>query len=184
LDYFILLSPIIFKEETKHNIFEIHLSKNLVLGRYMAQKFTSEEIEALESIKIGKWDIISEYNRIDWLKKGSNEEEAKIHGIVIAIIGYKARTGKEKQPYTFETKGKEKGVSITHRNQEKFVTSAEFDKIIKKMGEKYYKTVFSPAIENLYNQGYSYEEVKKAVQIPSTIGAKISLDKFLPLLPE
>ena len=150
----------------------------------MAQKFTPEEIEALESIKIGKWDIISEYNRIDWLKKGSNEEEAKIHGIVIAIIGYKARTGKEKQPYTYETKRKEKGVSITHRNKEKFVTPAEFDKIIKKIGEDNYKRVFSPAIENLYNQGYSYDEVKKAVQIPSTIGAKVSLDKFLPFLPE
>lgn len=148
----------------------------------MAQKFTSEEVEALQNIKIGKWDIISEYHRIDWLKKGSSEEEAKIHGIVIAIQGYKARMGKERQPYTFETKGKEKGVSITHRNKEKFVTTEDFDKIIKKMGEKYYKTVFSPAIQNLYKQGYSYDEVKKALQIPSTIGAKVSLDKFLPFL--
>jgi len=150
----------------------------------MAEIFTSEELEELGSIKIGKWDIISEYNRIDWLRKGNTEDEAKIHGIVIAIIGYKARTGKEKQPYKFETKGKEKGVSITHRNKEKFVTAEEFDKIVKKMGEKYYRTVFSPAIENLYNQGYSYDEVKKAVQIPSTIGAKVSLDKFLSFLPK
>ena len=149
----------------------------------MAQKFPPEEIETLQNIKIGKWDIISEYNRIDWLKKGSTEEEAKIHGIVIAIIGYKARTGKEKPAYKFEVKGKEKGVAVTHRNQEKFVTTAEFDKLMKKMGEKYYKAVFSPAIENLYDQGYSYDEVKKAVQIPSTIGAKVSLDKFLPFLP-
>ena len=150
----------------------------------MAETYTPEELEELGSIKIGKWDIISEYNRIDWLKKGNNEEEAKIHGIVIAIIGYKARTGKEKQPYKFETKGDEKGVSVTHRNKEKFVTTQEFDKIIKKMGEKYYNTVFSPAIENLYNQGYSYDDIKKAVQIPSTIGAKVTLDKFLPFLSE
>jgi len=150
----------------------------------MAEALSSEELEELKNIKIGKWDIISEYNRIDWVKKGNSEEEAKIHGIVIAIIGYKARTGKERQPYKFETKGKEKGVSVTHRNKEKFVTAQEFDKIVKKMGENYYSKVFSPAIEHLYEQGYSYDDVKKAVQIPSTIGAKVTLDKFLPFLEE
>ncbi|HUX98180.1 MAG TPA: hypothetical protein VMV49_01380 [Candidatus Deferrimicrobium sp.] len=143
---------------------------------------TSIELADLQSISIGKWDIISEYHHIDWLKKGHTEEEAKIHGIVIAIIGYRARLGKETQSYNLEKKGTEKGVSITHRNKEKWITSQEFDKIIKKMGEQYYKKVFSPAIENLYNQGYSYDEVKKAVQIPSKIGAKVTLDKFLPFL--
>ncbi|MDX1799172.1 MAG: hypothetical protein R3255_11025, partial [Candidatus Lokiarchaeia archaeon] len=68
------------------------------------------------------------------------------------------------------------------RKQEKWITTKEFDKIIKKIGDKYYKEVFSPAIENLYNKGYSYDEVKKAVDIPSKIGAKITLDKFIPYL--
>lgn len=144
--------------------------------------FNSKELEELKSIKIGKWDIISEYHRIDWLKAGYNEEEAKIHGIVIAIVGYQARLGKETQKYKLEQKGKEKGVSIVHRKQEKWITTKEFDKIIKKIGDKYYKEVFSPAIENLYNKGYSYDEVKKAVDIPSKIGAKITLDKFIPYL--
>ncbi|MFX0036954.1 MAG: hypothetical protein ACFE9I_15090 [Candidatus Hermodarchaeota archaeon] len=142
----------------------------------------SKELEEIKSINIGKWDIISEYHRIDWLKAGHNEEEAKIHGIVIAIVGYQARLGKEPQKYKLEQKGKEKGVSITHRKQEKWITTKEFDKIIKKVGEKYYESVFSPAIENLYNKGYSYDDVKKAVEIPSKIGAKITLDKFLPFL--
>ncbi|MFW9999765.1 MAG: hypothetical protein ACFE9Q_04230 [Candidatus Hodarchaeota archaeon] len=144
--------------------------------------FNSKEIEEMKLIKIGKWDIISEYHRIDWLKAGHNEEEAKIHGIVIAIVGYQARLGKEPQKYKLEQKGKEKGVSITHRKQEKWIATKEFDKIINKIGDKYYKKVFSPVIENLYNKGYSYNDVKKAVEIPSKIGAKITLDKFLPYL--
>ena len=147
-----------------------------------SKDLTSKELEEIKAINIGKWDIISEYHRIDWLKAGHNEEEAKIHGIVIAIVGYQARLGKEPQKYKLEQKGKEKGVSLTHRKQEKWITTKEFDKIIKKIGEKYYKKIFSPAIENLYIKGYSYDDVKKAVEIPSKIGAKVTLDKFLPYL--
>ncbi|MFX1498540.1 MAG: hypothetical protein ACFFBH_13515 [Promethearchaeota archaeon] len=143
---------------------------------------SSKELEEIKKIKIGKWDIISEYSRIDWLKKGHSEEEAKIHGIVIAVVGYQARLGKQVQKYQIEEKGKEKGVSLTHRKEEKWITTKDFDKIINKIGEKYYKTIFSPALENLYNEGYSYDEVKKKIDIPSKIGAKISLDKFIPFL--
>lgn len=144
--------------------------------------FTLEELDKIKSIKIGKWDIISEYSRIDWLSKGHNEEEAKIHGIVIAIVGYQARLGRQAQKYTLQQKGKEKGVSITHRKKERWITTKEFDKIIDKIGKKYYDSVFSPTIENLYNKGYSYDDIKKAVEIPSKIGAKITLEKFLPYL--
>ena len=141
--------------------------------------FNQKDLDKIKSIKVGKWDIISEYHRIDWLKKGYNEEEAKIHGIVIAIVGYQARLGKQTQKYKLEKKRKEKGVSVTHRKKERWITTKDFDEIIDKIGEKYYNSIFSPAILNLYNKGYSYDEVKKAVEIPSTIGAKVTLDKFL-----
>ncbi|MHA1296868.1 MAG: hypothetical protein ACTSRH_08160 [Promethearchaeota archaeon] len=147
-----------------------------------AINLSKDEIKQLENIKIGKWDIIAEYHRIDWLKKGYSEEEAKIHGIVIAIVGYRARMGKKATGYKIETKGKEKGVSLTHRKKEHWITTKEFDKIIKKMGENFYHKVFSPAIEKLYEKGYSYEDVKKAVEIPPKIGAKIPLSKFLKFL--
>jgi len=148
----------------------------------MELKFSEKEINEIKSIQIGKWDIISEYHRIEWLKKGYSEEEAKIHGIVIALVGYQARLGKKAQKYQVEQKGKEKGVTIMHRKKEKWVTTKDFDKIIKKIGEKYYKEVFFPAIQNLFDQGYSYDDVKKAVNIPSKIGAKVTLDKFIPFL--
>lgn len=147
-----------------------------------SQNFTEKELEEVKNIKIGKWDIISEYHRIEWLKKGHTEEEAKIHGIVIAVVGYQARLGKQAQMYKIEQKGKEKGVSLIHRQKENWITTKDFDKIIKKIGEKYYKDIFSPAIESLYLKGYTYDGVKKAVDIPSKIGAKISLEKFLPFI--
>jgi len=144
--------------------------------------FTKKELEEIKNIKVGKWDIIAEFHRIEWLKKGYSEEESKIHGIVIAVVGYQARLGKEARTYQLEQKGKEKGVSLTHREKEKWITTKDFDKIINKIGEKYYNSIFSPAIENLYNKGYSYNEVKQAVEIPPKIGAKISLEKFLNFL--
>ncbi|MFX1493209.1 MAG: hypothetical protein ACFFBZ_02900 [Promethearchaeota archaeon] len=146
------------------------------------ERFNKKELEEIKNIKVGKWDIISEFHRIEWLKKGYSEEESKIHGIVIAVVGYQARLGKEARTYQLEQKGKEKGVSLTHREKEKWITTKDFDKIINKIGEKYYNSIFSPAIENLYNKGYSYNEVKQAVEIPPKIGAKISLDKFLNFL--
>ncbi len=146
------------------------------------ERFTKKELEEIKNIQVGKWDIISEFHRIEWLKKGYSEEESKIHGIVIAVVGYQARLGKEARTYQLEQKGKEKGVSLTHREKEKWITTKDFDKIINKIGEKYYNSIFSPAIENLYNKGYSYNEVKQAVEIPPKIGAKISLEKFLNFL--
>lgn len=148
----------------------------------MEEKYSEKELNEIKSIQIGKWDIISEYHRIEWLKKGYSEEEAKIHGIVIAIVGYQARLGKKLQKYQVEQKGKEKGVSVIHRKKEKWVTTKDFDKIIKKIGDKYYKEIFSPAIQNLFDRKYSYDDVKKAVQIPSKIGAKVTLDNFIPFL--
>ncbi|MFX0025759.1 MAG: hypothetical protein ACFE8M_05030 [Candidatus Hermodarchaeota archaeon] len=146
------------------------------------ERFTKKELEEIKNIKVGKWDIISEFHRIEWLKKGYSEEESKIHGIVIAVVGYQARLGKEARTYQLEQKGKEKGVSLTHREKEKWITTKDFDKIINKIGEKYYNSIFSPAIENLFNRGYSYNEVKQAVEIPPKIGAKISLEKFLSFI--
>ena len=144
--------------------------------------FTPEEKKEIESISIGKWDIISEYHRLDWIKKGYGEEEAKIHGTVIAIVGYKARMGVSSQSLPLESKAGEQGVSVTHRKKEKWITSKEFDRIVEKIGDKYYRSVFSPAIEALYDRGCSYADVKKAVDIPPTIGAKVTLDRFLPFL--
>ncbi len=146
------------------------------------KEFTKEELEEIKTIKVGKWDIISEYSRIDWINKGHTDEESMIHGIVIAVVGYQSRLGKKGHAYTIEQKGKEKGVSMTHRGKDKWITTKDFDKIITKIGKEYYERIFSPAIKNLYEKGYSYDQVKKVVEIPSTIGAKITLDKLLPFL--
>ncbi|NHJ21386.1 MAG: hypothetical protein EAX91_10605 [Candidatus Lokiarchaeota archaeon] len=145
-------------------------------------EFSDAELEKIKRVKVGKWDIISEYHRIDWEEKGHDEEESKIHGTLIAILGYQKRTGHSPQIYEVEEHNGEKGKTVKQRGEEKWITSKEFDKIIKKIGNEFYRKIFSPAIKNLYDKGYSYDEVKKAVNIPSKIGAKVTLDNFIPFL--
>jgi hypothetical protein len=144
--------------------------------------FSEEELNDIKKIKIGKWDIIAEYHRIDWEEKGYNEEESKIHGILIAILGYQKRTGQTPHFFDVEERDGEKGKTVKQRGQEKWITSKEFNKIIDKIGKEFYESVFSPAIKNLYMKGCSYIEVKKEVNIPPKIGAKVTLDNFISFL--
>ena len=146
------------------------------------REFTEEDLEKVKQIKVGKWDIISEYHRIDWEEKGYNEEESKIHGTLIAILGYQKRTGQSPHFFDVEERNGEKGKTVKQRGSEKWITSKEFDKIVNKIGNEFYSKVFSPAIKNLYKAGYTYSEVKKKVNIPSKIGAKVTLDNFIPFL--
>ena len=154
-----------------------------LIGTTMS-KFSKLELEEIKQIKVGKWDIISEYHRIDWEEKGHNTGESKIHGTLIAILGYQKRTGQTPHFFDVEERDGEKGKTVKQHGKEKWITSKEFDKIIDKIGTKFYSNIFSPAIKNLYKNGYSYNEVKKAVDSPSKIGAKVTLDKFIPHLIE
>lgn len=147
-----------------------------------ANNFSKAELEKIKKIKIGKWDIISEYHRIDWEEKGHNEEESKIHGTLIAILGYQKRTGQSPHFFDVEERDGEKGKAVKQRGEEKWITSKEFGKVITKIGKKFYDEIFTPALKNLYKEGYSYTEVKKKVNIPSKIGAKVTLDEFIPYL--
>jgi hypothetical protein len=146
------------------------------------KEFSESELERIKRVKVGKWDIISEYHRIDWEEKGHNNEDSKIHGTLIAILGYQKRTGQSPHFFDVEERDGEKGKTVKQRGEEKWITSKEFDKIIKKIGDDNYREVFSPAIKSLYRKGFSYNEVKKAVNIPSKIGAKVTLDNFIPYL--
>ena len=146
------------------------------------KEFSEAELKEIKKIKIGKWDIISEYHRIDWEEKGHDVEESKIHGTLIAILGYQKRTGKSPHFFDVEERNGEKGKTVKQRGDEKWITSKEFDKIINKIGKEFYIKIFAPAIKKLYKEGYSYTEVKKKVNIPSKIGAKVTLNEFIPYI--
>lgn len=139
-------------------------------------KLNKNDLEKIKTIQIGKWDMISEYTRIEQREKGLSENEAKIRAIAVAIVGYQHRLGIRKK--ILEERKKEKGLKVKN----KWITTNDFDKIINKMGVKYYKQIFSKVMQKMYKRGFSYEQTKQAVNMPIFIGAKVSLESFLPYL--
>jgi hypothetical protein len=58
------------------------------------------------------------------------------------------------------------------------ITAELFDRqVADKMG-RFFEDVFLPTMKKLIEAGLSYDEVKRAVKIPSTWGAKISGEQF------
>ncbi len=96
--------------------------------------------------------------------------------MVAAIMGAQmrlgTRTGREHDdPFQAEKERAEK-------KQKSTITAASFDRLVAgKMGE-FFGDVFLPMMKQLVQAGLSYAQVKRAVDIPSRWGAKISGEQF------
>ncbi len=123
-----------------------------------------------DDVSIGKFDILATYAYAKALLGGLPEPEAKERGIVAAIMGAKARLGHGGDH------GAEK--EAAEKKKTKTVTAESFDRqVADKMGP-FFGDVFLPALKRLAEAGLSYEDVKRAVKIPGTWGAKITGEQF------
>jgi hypothetical protein len=124
-------------------------------------------------ISIGKFDILATYTYAQALLDGLDDDEAKQRGMVAAIMGAQARLGVRREHHeefwAQEAAEKKKKTSITAQSFDRQVAD--------KMGE-FFEDVFLPTMKKLVQAGLSYDEVKRAVKIPSTLGAKISGEQF------
>ena len=125
-------------------------------------------------ISIGKFDILATYTYARALRDGTAEAEAKVRGMVAAIMGAQARLGRlHGHEDHFQTEK-----DRAERKKKTTITAASFDhQVADKMG-KFFDEVFLPAIKKLVESNLSYEEVKRAVDIPAQWGAKISGAQF------
>jgi hypothetical protein len=95
--------------------------------------------------------------------------------MVAAIMGAQARLGirhEHKEEFQSLKEAAEKKKKTT-------ITAESFDRQVRhKIGDAFFDQVFRPVIEQFVEAGLSYEEVKRIVAIPSTLGAKISGEQF------
>ncbi len=130
----------------------------------MAKKRTPDDVS------IGKFDILATYTYAKCLLDGLDDDEAKQRGMVVAIMGAKARLGHRggsHEDYKADKEAAEKKKKTT-------ITVESFDhQVADKVGE-FFEDVFLPTMTKLIKAGLSYDEVKRAVKIPSTWGARIS----------
>jgi hypothetical protein len=127
-----------------------------------------------EDVSIGKFDILATHTYARALLDGMTEEEAKVRGMVAAIMGAQARLGR---PHGHEDQFQTEK-DRAERKKKTTITAASFDhQVAGKMG-KFFDEVFLPAMKKLVQSNLSYEEVKRAVDIPARWGAKISGEQF------
>ena len=103
---------------------------------------------------IGKFDILATYTYAHALLNGLNDDEAKQRGMVAAIMGAQARLGVPKEHHDEFQAHKE----AAEKKKKTTITAESFDKQVE--------------------TGLSYDEVKRAVKIPTTWGAKITGEEF------
>ncbi len=125
-------------------------------------------------VSIGKFDILATYAYAHALSSGMDDDEAKQRGMVAAIMGAQARLGIRKEHHEEFQAQKE----AAEKKKKATITADSFDKqVAHKMGA-FFNEVFLPMIKKLVEGGKTYDEVKQAVKIPSTWGAKITGAQF------
>ena len=122
-------------------------------------------------VSIGKFDILATYTYAKALLDGEADSEAKVRGMVAAVMGAKAKLGHHADFQHHKTAAEKKKKST--------ITAESFDhQVADKMGEFFGKS-FLPAMAEFIEAGLSYNEVKRLVKIPSTWGVKITGEQFL-----
>ena len=128
-------------------------------------------------VAIGKFDILATYTRATALLDGMPEDDAKVRGMVAAIMGAQMRAStahrshEAHDPFQAEKDRAE-------RKKKSTITAESFDRqVAEKMG-RFFDEVFLPMMTKLVQAGLTYDQVKTAVGIPSQWGAKISGDQF------
>jgi hypothetical protein len=125
-------------------------------------------------VSIGKFDILATYTYAQALLDGMAEDEAKQRGMVAAIMGAHARLGIRQDHHEEFQAQKE----AAEKKKKTTITAESFDRqVADKMGQ-FFDDVFLPTMKKFIEAGLSYDEVKRAVKIPSTWGAKITGEQF------
>jgi hypothetical protein len=125
-------------------------------------------------VSIGKFDILATYTYAKALLDGLSDDEAKQRGMVAAIMGAQARLGIRREHHDDFRAQKE----VAEKKKKTTITAELFDRQIRAKLGPFFDDVFLPAMKEFVQAGFDYDEVKKALKIPTTWGAKIRGTQF------
>jgi hypothetical protein len=137
-------------------------------------KRTSKTKEEDEALRIGKFDILAGYIYVKERLAGQSEDEAKQRGMVVAILGARSRLGQR----THREEDAQKLKESAEKKKKTTITPDLFDKQVREKLGGFFDRVFLPALEAFVEAGLSYDEVKRALRISPSWGAKISGEQF------
>ncbi len=120
---------------------------------------------------IRRFDIFAEYHRLERLRQGMPADEAKGYGLWLAKVVAARKFAKWKgvedldRQYQQEAQAKQYPPSKWRRLSGKEQTDELFDKeIIERMGRDFYAQVFRPGIQQAFEAGKSYRDIRDAIR--------------------
>jgi hypothetical protein len=121
---------------------------------------------------VRRFDVFAEYNRQKAMKEGQPEDQAKGYGIWLAKVVASRRYGGLPKKTLEQGKGGEQSEPAEELVDGKWRTlSGEpqtdelFDKeVVNRMGRDFYEDVFVPAIEQAFQRGQRYEDIRDEIR--------------------
>lgn len=122
---------------------------------------------------IRRFDVFAEVSRLEALKDGRPEDEAKGHGIWLAKVVASRRFGAKSDGAvtgagsagTREKPAKKSGDDAFKAVGGELQTDEMFDsEIIDRMGARFYDDVFAPAVKAAIEAGQKYEDIRDSIR--------------------
>jgi hypothetical protein len=124
------------------------------------------EQERAPSAQIRRFDIFAEWNRLKARTRHQMKEaDARAYGLAVAKIVAARKFSGYQADEVRDLKRRARQDEVSEPWWEHLGSSAEFErKIIRRMGETFYREVFQPAIEQAWDAGKSYEEIRDSLR--------------------
>lgn len=120
---------------------------------------------------IRRFDVFAEYHRLDRMQQGRPADEAKGYGLWLAKVVAARKFARWKtvqdldRLHAEEAKAKQYPPSKWRSLSGKEQTDQLFDKeIIDRMGQDFYDQIFAPAIQQAYEAGKSYRDIRDTIR--------------------
>ena len=138
----------------------------------MSSRSESDGLQPRKAIR--RFDVFADVNRLEALREGRSEREAKGHGIwlakVVAGRRFGRKDGGDHPPRDYDER--DGGSRPRGRSDPEFKsaggelqTDETFDEeIVARMGEAFYDQVFAPAIHEAVERGEQYEQFRDTIR--------------------
>lgn len=115
---------------------------------------------------VRRFDVFAEYNRLKARQEGQSAAQAKGYGLWLAkVVAAKKFRKEEKQAPREGAAEKPARKTKWHELSDIPQTDTLFDKeIINRMGRDFYRKVFAPAIQEAFDKGKEYRDIRDAIR--------------------
>ena len=121
--------------------------------------------------QIRRFDIFAEWNRLRARERLKlPEAQARVYGLAVAkvVAGRGGGPGPQVKPSKEQMQSYKKRARTEDASDawwQDFGTEEEWDdKIIHRMGERFYQQVFQPAIQEAWEEGQDYEDIRDSLR--------------------